>query len=116
MHGQAAAGIEGMRSRFLPLLLGRQQHAQFLPAVHLLNVDTYLRDTPVEAPPRARIFERYMSTLRYIARLRDADGHGYDEIVIVAHSLGALVSGDILQSRCSLEEKIPIEPFLPLCL
>lgn len=77
----------------------------------VLDVDTYLRDTPVEAPPRARIFERYMSTLRYIAQFRDADGHGYDQIVIVAHSLGALISGDILhflQSRYSLEEKIPI--------
>jgi hypothetical protein len=77
----------------------------------VLDVDTYLRDTPREAPPRARIFERYMSTLRYVATLRDADGYGYDEIVIVAHSLGALISGDILhflQSRYSLEEKIPI--------
>jgi hypothetical protein len=77
----------------------------------VLDVDTYLRDTPRDAPPRARIFERYMSTLRYIARFRDADGHGYDEIVIVAHSLGALISGDILhflQSRYSLEENILI--------
>jgi hypothetical protein len=76
----------------------------------VLDVDTYLRDTPRDAPPRALIFERYMSTLRYIARFRDADGYGYDEIVIVAHSLGALISGDILhflQSRYSLEEKIP---------
>ncbi|MGF7179073.1 hypothetical protein [Tunturiibacter psychrotolerans] len=59
----------------------------------VLDVDTYLRDTPREAPPRARIFERYMSTIRYIARFRDAEGQGYDEIVIVAHSLGALISG-----------------------
>jgi hypothetical protein len=77
----------------------------------VLDVDTYLRDTPREAPPRARIFERYMSTLRYVGEFRDTDGHGYDEIVIVAHSLGALISGDILhflQSPYSLEEKIPV--------
>lgn len=77
----------------------------------VLDVDTYLRDTPREASPRARIFERYMSTLRYITTFEDSDGHGYDEIVIVAHSLGALISGDILhflQSDYSLEEKIPI--------
>ncbi len=36
----------------------------------VLDVDTYLRDTPHEAPPRARIFERYMSTLRYIDKLQ----------------------------------------------
>jgi hypothetical protein len=76
----------------------------------VLDVDTYLRDTPREAPPRARIFERYMSTLRYIDTFVDpADGRGYDEIVIVAHSLGPLISGDLLhflQSRYSLEEKI----------
>ena len=76
----------------------------------VLDVDTYLRDTPREAPPRARIFERYMSTLRYIDTFEDpVDGRGYDEIVIVAHSLGALISGDLLhflQSRYSLEEKI----------
>ena len=76
----------------------------------VLDVDTYLRDTPRKAPPRARIFERYMSTLRYIDTFEDpADGRGYDEIVIVAHSLGALISSDLLhflQSRYSLEEKI----------
>jgi hypothetical protein len=76
----------------------------------VLDVDTYLRDTPHEAPPRARIFERYMASLRYIDTFVDsADGRGYDEIVIVAHSLGALISGDLLhflQSRYSLEEKI----------
>ena len=76
----------------------------------VLDVDTYLRDTPRKAPPRARIFERYMSTLRYIDTFVDpADGRGYDEIVIVAHSLGALISGDLLhflQSRYSIEEQI----------
>ncbi len=85
----------------------------------VLDVDTYLRDTPRKAPPRARIFERYMSTLRYIDTFEDpADGLGYDEIVIVAHSQGAVISGDLLhflQSRYSLEEKISIPIKLLSC-
>jgi hypothetical protein len=80
----------------------------------VLDVDTYLRETPREAPPRARIFERYASTLRYLNAYRDADGQPYDEIVIVAHSLGALISADILhflQSPYSLEQpmRVPIK-------
>ncbi len=72
----------------------------------LLDVDTYLRSTPVYATPRATIFERYISTLRYLRSYRE-DGHGYDSIVIVAHSLGALISGDLLhylQSERGKEE------------
>jgi hypothetical protein len=46
----------------------------------VLDADTYLRDTPREAPPRARIFERYMSTLRYIDTFVDpTDGRGYGD-------------------------------------
>lgn len=62
----------------------------------ILDVDTYLRATPADATPRARIFERYVSMLRY---LRDpkANQRDYKEIVIVAHSLGALISNDLLQ-------------------
>jgi hypothetical protein len=58
----------------------------------VLDVDTYLRTTPIEATPRAKIFERYISTLRYL----NDPTQGYDSIVIVAHSLGALISGDLL--------------------
>jgi|SRR5579864_3758696 len=62
----------------------------------ILDVDTYLRSGPIEATPRAQIFERYVSLLRHVANYRAADGRGYDRIVIVAHSLGALISGDLL--------------------
>jgi hypothetical protein len=73
----------------------------------VLDVDTYLRDTPREALPRARIFERYMSTLRYIDTFVDpAHDRGYDEIVIIAHSLISCDLLHFLQSRYSLEEKI----------
>jgi hypothetical protein len=40
--------------------------------------------------------ERYVSTLRYLAEYRDADGDGYDSVIIVAHSFGALISADLL--------------------
>ena len=63
----------------------------------VLDVDTYLRTSPIEATPRAKIFERYVSTLRYLARYRGPDGRGYDSVVIVAHSLGTLITADLLR-------------------
>jgi hypothetical protein len=63
----------------------------------VLDVDNYLRTEPKDATPRAKIFERYVSTLRYLANYRDEDGRGYDSVVIVAHSLGALISTDLLR-------------------
>jgi len=64
----------------------------------VLDVDTYLRTEPAEATPRAKIVERYVSLLRYLVRYRDpSDGRGYDSIVIVAHSLGTLISADLLR-------------------
>jgi hypothetical protein len=62
----------------------------------ILDVDTYMRTGPIEGTPRAKIFERYVSLLRHIAQYRGPDGRGYDRVVIVAHSLGALISGDLL--------------------
>jgi hypothetical protein len=62
----------------------------------ILDVDTYLRTGPKEKTPRAKIFERYVSLLRHIAQYHAPDGRGYDGVVIVAHSLGALISGDLL--------------------
>ena len=64
----------------------------------VLDVDTYLRTSPVDATPRAKIVERYVSLLRYLVRYRDpVDGRGYDSIVILAHSLGSLISADLLR-------------------
>lgn len=63
----------------------------------VLDVDTYLRTSPPDATPRAKIMERYVSTLRFLAQYRNADGRGYDSVVIVAHSLGALISADLLR-------------------
>jgi hypothetical protein len=63
----------------------------------VLDVDTYLRTSPRDATPRARIVERYVSTLRHLARYRDVDGRGYDKLVIVSHSLGTLITADLLR-------------------
>ena len=42
--------------------------------------------------------ERYVSLLDYLSDYKDpADGKSYDRIVIVAHSLGALISADLLR-------------------
>jgi len=61
----------------------------------ILDVDNYLRTSPKEKTPRARIMERYVSLLRYLADDKDEE-RKYDRIVILAHSLGALISGDLL--------------------
>jgi len=64
----------------------------------ILDVDTYLRTTPVKATPRALIAERYVSLLRHIHLSREADGsRSYDHIVVVAHSLGSLITADLLR-------------------
>jgi hypothetical protein len=66
----------------------------------ILDVDNYLRTSPKDATPRARIAERYVSLLRYVSEYKDpciADDMGYDCVVIVAHSLGALISADLLR-------------------
>ena len=63
----------------------------------VLDVDNYLRELPRDYTPRARIAERYVSLLRAIAKDRSADGRPYDSVIIVAHSLGALISTDLLR-------------------
>lgn len=63
----------------------------------VLDVDNYLRERPADSPPRARIAERYSSLLRHVANQKTADGKPYDEVIIVAHSLGALITVDLLR-------------------
>ena len=57
----------------------------------VLDVDTYLRAAPTSATPRAKIIERYVSVLKYLIVQR------YDSVVIVSHSLGSLISCDLLR-------------------
>jgi hypothetical protein len=68
----------------------------------ILDVDNYLRTSPLDRAPRARIAERYTSLLRYIASEKDpTDPEGkrpyYTSVVIASHSLGAVISADLLQ-------------------
>jgi hypothetical protein len=63
----------------------------------ILDVDNYLRLTPKNNTPRARIVERYVSLLRYLHNFRTPDGKRYDRIIIVAHSLGSMISADLLR-------------------
>lgn len=65
----------------------------------VLDVDNYLREEPLDASPRARIAERYVSLLRYIGNKRNAETgrRAYDSVIIVAHSLGALITCDLLR-------------------
>ncbi len=63
----------------------------------ILDVDNYLRTSPLDNTPRARIVERFVCLLRYIAQRNNPDGTPfYSSIVIGAHSLGALISADLL--------------------
>ncbi|WP_309719417.1 hypothetical protein, partial [Armatimonas sp.] len=56
-----------------------------------IDVDNHLRDLPADRTPRARIFNRYVSLLRYLAR------EDYSKIVIVAHSQGSVITADLLR-------------------
>jgi hypothetical protein len=64
----------------------------------ILDVDNYLRTSPQRRTPRAKIAERMTSLLRYIARQTDEQGRPlYSKVIIVAHSLGSMVTTDLLR-------------------
>ncbi len=63
----------------------------------VLDVDNYLRAFPKENTPRARVVERYVSLLRYLHTFRTPAGRRYHRIIIVAHSLGSMISADLLR-------------------
>ena len=66
----------------------------------VLDIDNYFADPPNCQPPRARIFSRYASLLRY---LRD---RGYERIVIVSHSQGTVISADLLR-YLHVQQRLP---------
>jgi hypothetical protein len=69
----------------------------------ILDVDNYLRTSPANNTPRARIVERYLALLHHLHSYRDSQGQSYDRIVIVAHSLGSLISADLFRFLKSSE-------------
>ncbi|MCI0637994.1 MAG: hypothetical protein L0Y72_23530 [Gemmataceae bacterium] len=63
-----------------------------------LDVDNYLREFPSKRTPRARIFARYASLLRYLCRQHGSDAtKRYRAIIIVAHSQGTVITADLLR-------------------
>src|ERR1035437_7213321 len=88
----AGIGILGLGGRLSQLALG------FQPVVRVaLGVDNWLREHPRNANPTARICGRYVSLLRYIAQWKDEQGHGYDALIVFAHSQGTVVTADLLR-------------------
>jgi hypothetical protein len=81
-----AVTLVALGSRFTETL-GRLRVA--LDAV--LDVDNYFADPPNQQAPRARIFSRYASLLRYLQE------RAYEHIVIVSHSQGTVISAELLR-------------------
>jgi hypothetical protein len=79
----ALAAVSRVLSRYVPWMRA--------PLDAALDVDNYFREFPRKAIPRARIFSRYVSVLKYVA------GRGYDHIVVVAHSQGTVISTEVLR-------------------
>ncbi|MEG5064580.1 hypothetical protein QUB33_13250 [Microcoleus sp. B3-A4] len=64
----------------------------------ILDVDNYLRLHPKKDNPRARIFSRYYSLLRYLCEQTDSQNQPkYDALILVAHSQGAVITADLLR-------------------
>lgn len=62
----------------------------------ILDVDNYLRNRPRRRTPRARIAERFVSLLRYLAHWR-REGKGYDRVIVVSHSQGTVIAAELLR-------------------
>jgi hypothetical protein len=95
LSGTGLLGLFLVRGRLRKLTLG------FRPVLDiLLDVDNWFREHPRDSNPKARIWGRYVSLLRYVANWREdsTDEHsGYDGIVIIAHSQGTVITADLLR-------------------
>ena len=89
----STTGFVAFRVRLDNFLLGFRNVLDII-----LDVDNYLRRHPLDGNPRARIYARYVSVLRYLCCWQDPqDSRGYDAIVIVAHSQGSVITADLLR-------------------
>jgi hypothetical protein len=97
--GEIASALLSGASAILLLMIGTKQWmAGALSALDvILDVDNYMREHPRDSAPRAQIAERYTSLLRYLCRWRNAEGRGYDALVIVAHSQGTVITADLIR-------------------
>ncbi len=93
MGALLATSLIAFRGRLDRLALG------FRPVLDTaLDVDSWLREHPRDANPRARICARYASLLRYLCRWTDPRDTGqYQAIIIVAHSQGTVITADLLR-------------------
>jgi hypothetical protein len=82
----AAAGLMAFSNRLKSLTLGLRNVVDAA-----LDVDNHLREHPLTSAPRARIAARYSSLLRHVY------ARGYDKVVIVAHSQGTVITGDLFR-------------------
>ncbi len=86
---------------FLAMITGLMQ--RLVPALTAItdlaaDVSNWLRQNPRDNNPASKITARYVSLLRYVFDRKDTDGAAYyDGIVIVAHSLGTVITADVLQ-------------------
>jgi hypothetical protein len=105
-----AAGIIAVvsaRGRFKALALGLRGVLDIV-----LDVANWLRYLPSKRNPRNRICARYASLLRYLCAWRDPDDHhGFDAIVILAHSQGCVITVDLLRFL-QVEQKVRPDPAL----
>lgn len=65
----------------------------------ILDVDNYLRVDPQGENPTARIFNRYLSLIRYLCQWRNPEQphQQYEAIIIIAHSQGTVITADLLR-------------------
>jgi hypothetical protein len=95
--GGLVAGAGGLR--LLPGRLGNAVKNIAVPLRAALDVDAYLRVHPMQSNPKAKIFARYVSLLRYLAKWTDPNDpkKQYDKIVIVSHSQGTVITADLFR-------------------
>lgn len=62
----------------------------------VLDVDSYLRVHPRGDNPKARIFNRYTSLIRYLCNSPLME-QKYDAIIIISHSQGTVITADLLR-------------------
>ena len=75
-----------------------------------LDVDNYLRLDPIKDNPRARIYSRYVSLLKYLCHR--SDNEKYDAIVIISHSQGTVISADLLRFLKEYENRLDSSSWL----
>lgn len=91
----SAIGLVAVAQRFSAI--GRGLRPFLYTAVDIAD---YLREFPRNRTPRARIMERYASLLRFLCRWRphgNSAGPGYDQVIVVAHSQGTIISADFFR-------------------